>query len=123
MIRRPPRSTLFPYTTLFRSPPIKAFEFGHFFGAMFPVPAAPGECVRGQILIRNFLQREESPGSHLARCARIHRQIEELWHHPHALLAGENSAIGNVAARAVPDAVSGIFGERSEQLIENFIFA
>src|SRR5258708_23346056 len=24
MIRRPPRSTLFPYTTLFRSPPIEA---------------------------------------------------------------------------------------------------
>src|SRR2546430_13340318 len=23
MIRRPPRSTLFPYTTLFRSPPVK----------------------------------------------------------------------------------------------------
>src|SRR3989304_982599 len=24
MIRRPPRSTLFPYTTLFRSPPLRA---------------------------------------------------------------------------------------------------
>src|SRR2546430_5656209 len=30
MIRRPPRSTLFPYTTLFRSPPIKAvFIYNH----------------------------------------------------------------------------------------------
>src|SRR5687768_18225403 len=27
MIRRPPRSTLFPYTTLFRSCPAKCFEF------------------------------------------------------------------------------------------------
>src|SRR2546429_8536409 len=27
MIRRPPRSTLFPYTTLFRSPP--AFQYGY----------------------------------------------------------------------------------------------
>src|SRR2546426_7506619 len=26
MIRRPPRSTLFPYTTLFRSPPDREFE-------------------------------------------------------------------------------------------------
>src|SRR5438034_7474473 len=26
MIRRPPRSTLFPYTTLFRSPPIIEFD-------------------------------------------------------------------------------------------------
>src|SRR3712207_8744921 len=30
MIRRPPRSTLFPYTTLFRSPD-RAAEFGHGF--------------------------------------------------------------------------------------------
>src|SRR5437899_7299431 len=29
MIRRPPRSTLFPYTTLFRSDPIKAARRGH----------------------------------------------------------------------------------------------
>jgi len=114
------RSLLFVAADL---PPIKAFEFGHFFGAMFPVPAAPGERVRGQILIRNFLQREESPASHLPSCAGIHRQIEELWHDPHALFAREYSAIGNVEARAVPDAVGGISGERSEQLIENFIFA
>src|SRR5437588_8751529 len=28
MIRRPPRSTLFPYTTLFRSPPLSAARRG-----------------------------------------------------------------------------------------------
>src|SRR2546422_2307537 len=28
MIRRPPRSTLFPYTTLFRSPPSRRFQTG-----------------------------------------------------------------------------------------------
>src|SRR3989442_6688873 len=28
MIRRPPRSTLFPYTTLFRSPPRMTWPFG-----------------------------------------------------------------------------------------------
>src|SRR5256885_6013383 len=28
MIRRPPRSTLFPYTTLFRSRPFNRFAFG-----------------------------------------------------------------------------------------------
>src|SRR2546430_5278171 len=34
MIRRPPRSTLFPYTTLFRSPSLIASElFGHEKGA------------------------------------------------------------------------------------------
>src|SRR5256885_10861841 len=30
MIRRPPRSTLFPYTTLFRSDPVLAVETGEF---------------------------------------------------------------------------------------------
>src|SRR5689334_24291279 len=30
MIRRPPRSTLFPYTTLFRSPPVKPFPVAPF---------------------------------------------------------------------------------------------
>src|SRR2546429_3264769 len=33
MIRRPPRSTLFPYTTLFRSPPVAGFSLN--------VPAGP----------------------------------------------------------------------------------
>src|SRR3712207_7797603 len=28
MIRRPPRSTLFPYTTLFRSEAVRAYTFG-----------------------------------------------------------------------------------------------
>src|SRR5438067_12486617 len=30
MVRRPPRSTLFPYTTLFRSPRLVAVHFDHF---------------------------------------------------------------------------------------------
>src|SRR2546429_6772600 len=32
MIRRPPRSTLFPYTTLFRSHPIRHEQYGWFSG-------------------------------------------------------------------------------------------
>src|SRR3712207_8904084 len=35
MIRRPPRSTLFPYTTLFRSP-IKAVEYAYALVRRFP---------------------------------------------------------------------------------------
>src|SRR2546430_12777355 len=38
MIRRPPRSTLFPYTTLFRSAPARA-------SARLALHAAPGACV------------------------------------------------------------------------------
>ena len=37
MIRRPPRSTLFPYTTLFRSaPPLGHSAFGKYFGWIEP---------------------------------------------------------------------------------------
>src|SRR5258708_14840811 len=39
MIRRPPRSTLFPYTTLFRSLLIGWFGFGRIAGAVLAVGA------------------------------------------------------------------------------------
>src|SRR3712207_8204977 len=42
MIRRPPRSTLFPYTTLFRSDPQN--------GQRMPVPAAAASVVAPQFL-------------------------------------------------------------------------
>src|SRR5256884_9079949 len=35
MIRRPPRSTLFPYTTLFRSQPYRPLRRGEFYAAGF----------------------------------------------------------------------------------------
>src|SRR5438067_10668046 len=38
MIRRPPRSTLFPYTTLFRSMPRYVFCYGDFKGSTDPPP-------------------------------------------------------------------------------------
>src|SRR5256885_3426714 len=48
MIRRPPRSTLFPYTTLFRSPlhPAAGHELAHAHGAR--VAAAQRERVRAR---------------------------------------------------------------------------
>src|SRR3712207_8048373 len=39
MIRRPPRSTLFPYTTLFRSPLDEAAWYGEFGASPFGDPA------------------------------------------------------------------------------------
>src|SRR5258707_10706666 len=47
MIRRPPRSTLFPYTTLFRSPPVAAAAAaaGAFSSsACRPAPPAPAHA-------------------------------------------------------------------------------
>src|SRR5688572_32489907 len=46
MIRRPPRSTLFPYTTLFRSPS--------------PVPCSPCWCIGRSCLSLAWLSRSRS---------------------------------------------------------------
>src|SRR3712207_6773609 len=43
MIRRPPRSTLFPYTTLFRSPPVE-FNAARLRMATLPRGAVPIRC-------------------------------------------------------------------------------
>src|SRR5258708_18126744 len=54
MIRRPPRSTLFPYTTLFRS-------LASYFASLPPAQPAPATSVAGQpaqhepLLVRNGL--------------------------------------------------------------------
>src|SRR5258706_8700037 len=48
MIRRPPRSTLFPYTTLFRSPAGEAVDHGD-----LAVPDRPGVVLRAQRLRRD----------------------------------------------------------------------
>src|SRR2546426_3254061 len=51
MIRRPPRSTLFPYTTLFRSQAVRAGDLSAHLGAAVPrhAPApAPGTPAQGE---------------------------------------------------------------------------
>src|SRR2546430_11123107 len=57
MIRRPPRSTLFPYTTLFRSRPARASGGGDLCG---PRPGAPP----GQ---RHGLRRPPAVSAHAVR--------------------------------------------------------
>src|SRR3712207_7209255 len=70
MIRRPPRSTLFPYTTLFRSlPRAVAQEQGR--GAGVPVhrgPAREGGRLR---------PRDEAPGGVRARVPALPQRSEE----------------------------------------------
>src|SRR3712207_8860262 len=46
MIRRPPRSTLFPYTTLFRSPPVAATAVSSSSSRRDRVPSPPTEMPR-----------------------------------------------------------------------------
>src|SRR3989449_11000624 len=55
MIRRPPRSTLFPYTTLFRSPAAQLEEQG---GAFLARHAEPAPAVRELALAGRDLLRE-----------------------------------------------------------------
>src|SRR2546429_6388396 len=77
MIRRPPRSTLFPYTTLFRSDPSTPDHEDFGFGRDGAI--GPAEC--GAVAVLNFrdwactgmghpIRREESKGEkdHRQRC-------------------------------------------------------
>src|SRR5690349_24002091 len=69
MIRRPPRSTLFPYTTLFRSPDADAAHFGSHFSQFLAnsstlsfVTAVSGESstVRGGSFLKWILLDRKS---------------------------------------------------------------
>src|SRR3712207_8482213 len=60
MIRRPPRSTLFPYTTLFRSPPSPAASRRSSAGRAGPPPAPSA---------RRWRAAWRPPGPHRARPA------------------------------------------------------
>src|SRR3989442_10948184 len=62
MIRRPPRSTLFPYTTLFRS---DSREFGKWFQAVIDGPFVPGRRVTGRITYPGYEHRSEEHTSEL----------------------------------------------------------
>src|SRR5207249_10450961 len=48
MIRRPPRSTLFPYTTLFRSNDARAHRFGHDLERVAEIRLRPGQVHVGR---------------------------------------------------------------------------
>src|SRR5256886_3902660 len=77
MIRRPPRSTLFPYTTLFRSPGDHATTFG---GA--PLVASLALEVVRTIAQPDFLaavrQKGEWLGNRLARLATRSAQVRDV---------------------------------------------
>src|SRR3712207_8602790 len=61
MIRRPPRSTLFPYTTLFRSPgPDRAWHGGGH-------AQCPARCRGGSLVQRQALRAYRSTAGHAGR--------------------------------------------------------
>src|SRR2546427_6343395 len=68
MIRRPPRSTLFPYTTLFRSPEPVGVRRRLEVPGLYPLPelavvVGPGE--RGGILLGLVFENRENLGAQL----------------------------------------------------------
>src|SRR5256885_13658888 len=68
MIRRPPRSTLFPYTTLFRSKAARESGFDGrfytFYGNALGAPAALGEAGVGKVLaVADWLPNVPGPDS------------------------------------------------------------
>src|SRR3712207_8963621 len=65
MIRRPPRSTLFPYTTLFRSIPAKFFDFGVTLDHFKDVFVARGGEGRSDLSVSFLNSRSEEHTSEL----------------------------------------------------------
>src|SRR5438034_1534451 len=65
MIPPPPRSTLFPYTTLFRSDGIYAFAFGDFAGFFHRIRSGVGGCRPSAHRGRRNLQRQDRKSTRL----------------------------------------------------------
>src|SRR5256884_479414 len=99
MIRRPPRSTLFPYTTLFRSSRLAAAPGGT--RLSFPRPAPHGPRSR-EIGVRVALGAER-------------KDVFRLVLRRGGLLAGIGCAIGVLLAVPMPRVFSSMIGNATEQ--------
>src|SRR3712207_8024763 len=73
MIRRPPRSTLFPYTTLFRSARVLAQQLGHAV-AERARPLAVNDAQRPQVGAHGVVERREE---HVVDLVEAHPRSEE----------------------------------------------
>src|SRR5260370_15822534 len=91
MIRRPPRSTLFPYTTLFRSIVAAASTVGVLSGAVI---AASAGAASASTIPKGYVQRSEEHTSELQShlnvvCRlRLQKTQGQVWEH---YVAGNSS--------------------------------
>src|SRR3712207_8922850 len=76
MIRRPPRSTLFPYTTLFRSRLVQEGARGHEAGAVLPVERVDEDDVPAERVAH--AGREEADDVEAERRERSEEHTSEL---------------------------------------------
>src|SRR2546425_1997846 len=78
MIRRPPRSTLFPYTTLFRSAPADLDRDGHGFDDCLNRLAVPRGPLDGPVQVHNMQELSAfvlPAAGHIRRLRRIDRLL------------------------------------------------
>src|SRR3989449_713758 len=116
MIRRPPRSTLFPYTTLFRSRLVAVVDLQ----LEADVPhgdAEPQRTVRagGDLAAHvDRVRRALRAGKVRAVAAAVHDELDQLVVHPEGDAAGDPRSVGGyeleVTRRDAPDGVAGRVG-------------
>src|SRR5256885_6539357 len=92
MIRRPPRSTLFPYTTLFRSHEANPFYRVHFIGKSYDTFCPTGPAL---VTLDEFQRSEEHTSELQSPCNLVCRLLLEkkknklpiLYLHDHLVLS------------------------------------
>src|SRR3989454_11688807 len=87
MIRRPPRSTLFPYTTLFRSPVASAFKLAFQIPNLFR--RLLGEGALSAAFIPIFKAKEKSENE------------QEMWRAANAVISGMVVAAAGIVALVI----------------------
>src|SRR3712207_9547987 len=94
MIRRPPRSTLFPYTTLFRSGPDREFSLDRLSGGdgndvflVQNVPAAKDIVTCGGGFDRVLADRKDLVSADCERVRIVHGSLEEVLQQEEEFLA------------------------------------
>src|SRR5256885_11746672 len=102
MIRRPPRSTLFPYTTLFRSQPdvqkaAKRIPFGDHAGQHRIDDLAHDACLKGRVRSEEHTSELQSPCNLVCRLLLEKKKLncilgesEHSHSHDHCLLQGSS---------------------------------
>src|SRR5258706_10345830 len=101
MIRRPPRSTLFPYTTLFRSWEVFADPSCPTCGSESAVGVPVNVPVGGEFLVSTNAKVDFTVGSSLTRSGEHKFEIQALIHLDWRLLLGEKTLLEATCVRVL----------------------
>src|SRR5258707_13477270 len=103
MIRRPPRSTLFPYTTLFRSSPILRRVNESFIGVMIE-HGIPIEAILTELFLSGEVERTY-------RLVRLEGGAAQTLHHSPTSQYGQLSPAGRYDHLAVASTIHELMGD------------